>query len=266
MATHEEAIQVVQRLHALAGGAELRRKAAARMLARLHPTEATELIQHVLELSRNGAEGASCVLEAFVSALGQEAASIPHAASLRRLAMIQDLPAVANLFAEGDPVREMDADVAARNDARLFSDTLGHLKTRARLTRDPDQMARIAAVSNAAVVRELLRNPRLTEPLVVRIAARRPARPEPLLEIWRSPKWFARPAVKRALVFNPYLPPEVGAKIVPLLNTTDLAELAKDGSVHAALREQAKLLLANAVRPGRARAPEGTGEDPARPQ
>jgi len=50
--------------------------------------------------------------------------------------------------------------------------------------------------------------------------------------------------VRRALVFNPYLPPEVGVKIVPLLNANDLAELAGDASVHPSLREQAERLLA----------------------
>jgi len=78
----------------------------------------------------------------------------------------------------------------------------------------------------------------------VRMAARRPARPEPLVEIWKCSRWSSRHAVRRALVFNPYLPPEVGVKIVPLLNAHDLAELAGDFSVHASLREQASRLLA----------------------
>jgi hypothetical protein len=77
------------------------------------------------------------------------------------------------------------------------------------------------------------------------MAARRPARPEPLVEIWKS-RWFSRHAVRRALVFNPYLPPEVGVKIVPLLSASDLEELAADFSVHATLREQASRLLAGA--------------------
>jgi len=63
------------------------------------------------------------------------------------------------------------------------------------------------------------------------------------VEIWKSSRWPARHAVRRALVFNPYLPPEVGAKIVPLLNSTDLAELASDSSVPPSLREQATRLL-----------------------
>ncbi len=66
------------------------------------------------------------------------------------------------------------------------------------------------------------------------------------MEIWKSSRWFSRHAVRRALVFNPYLPPEVGVKIVPLLNASDLEELAGDTSVHPSLREQASRLLAGA--------------------
>lgn len=262
MPTREEAHTLVQRIFALAGGAAVRRKAAARALAKLHPTEATELIQAMLELGRGGSDEARVVLEAIISALGMEAATLPHAASLRRLAMIQDLPAVADLFPTASPAQQMDEDAAKRNDARLFSDTLGHLKTKARLTRDPDQMTRIAAMSNATVVRELLLNPRLTEPIVVRIAARRPARPEPLEEIWRSPRWFSRHAVKRALVFNPYLPPQIAAKIVPLLSVTDLKELSRDNMVHAAIRDQARLLLEGPKAPAGAANDDGDEHGP----
>lgn len=248
MATRESVRNLAQRIHALGGGPLVRRKAAARALAALHPTEATEVIQTLLVLSREAVEPAPSVLECFISALGMEAADIPHAASLRRLAELQALPQVADLFAEGAPAQQMDADAAARSDARLFTQSLGHLKTQARLTRDPDQLSRLAAMSHPDVVRELLKNPRLTEALVVRIAARRPARPEPLLELWRS-RWFARHEVKRALVFNPYLPPDVGAKIVPLLNATDWRELSQNPGVHAALRDQARLLLDGAPPP-----------------
>ncbi|MGA9526253.1 MAG: hypothetical protein WBV82_32635 [Myxococcaceae bacterium] len=244
MPTREDVQQLAHRLHSLSGGPELRRKAAARLLARLHPTDATETVQHLLDLSRTGWEPARCVLDSFVSALGMEAAQIPYAHALRRLASVQQLPKVATLFPEdAAPTMQMDEDAAARNDAKLFTESLGHLKTKARLTRDPDEMARLAAASNASVVRNLLQNPRITEAVVVRIAARRPARPEPLLEIWRTPKWFARHEVKRALVFNPYLPPEVGAKIVPLLSQSDWRELVATRGVHPALREQARLLL-----------------------
>jgi hypothetical protein len=243
MPTLADAQELVRSIHALAGGPEVRRKAAARALARVHATEATELLQHLIELTRGGWDPARCVMGSVVAALAHDAEEIPHAAALRRVAGIQDFPLVEQLFADGPAAKEMPEDAAARSDAKLFTESLGHLKSKARLTRDPDEMARLAAAANAAVVRQLLLNPRLTESVVVRIAARRPARSEPLMEIWRSPRWFARHAVKRALAFNPYLPPEVGSKIVPLLTATDWRELADDPAVHESIRDQARQLL-----------------------
>ncbi|HZI09242.1 MAG TPA: hypothetical protein VE153_02560 [Myxococcus sp.] len=244
MPTQEDARTVARFLHALSGGAEVRRKAAARELSRGDPLDANELVGHLIALARQGWTPASCVLPDFMAALEQEAEQIPHVEALRRLAHVQSLDSVADLFVQAPAKKEFDEDAAARADATASSQSLGHLKQQARLTRDPDTLSRLATFSNPSVLRNVLINPRLTEALVVRIAARRPARPEPLVEIWKSPRWSVRHAVRRALVFNPYLPPEVGAKIVPLLGTKDLRELAGDTAVHAALREQATRLLA----------------------
>ena len=248
MPSREEAKVVVRRLHALSGSAEIVRKAAARELAKRDPLDANELLHHVIFLARASWEPATCVLSAFVAALGLEASQIPYADSLRRMAEVQSLDSVADLFEKGPARKELDQGAAAKADAQAFTQSLGHLKQQARMTRDPDVLSRMATVSNPAVIRNALLNPRLTEDLVVRMAARRPARPEPLVEIWKATRWSSRHAVRRALVFNPYLPPEVGAKIVPLLNASDLAELAGDTSVHPSLREQAARLLATAER------------------
>lgn len=239
----EEARAVIAKLHGLAGDAEIARKAAARELARREPTDATELLSQVLSLSHSGAGDANCVLGAFVAALTQEKHQIPYADELRRIADVQDLTDVAALFADGPAKKEFDLDAAARADARLFSMSLGHLKQTARLTRNPDQLSKLAMASHPHIVQNALRNPRLTEALVVRIASRRPARPEPLTEIWKS-KWSTRHEVRRALVFNPYTPPEIASKIVPLLNASDWTELSRDSAVHDALRAQAAALLA----------------------
>ena len=243
MPTRHDAQTVARRLHALAGS-EIQRKAAARELATRHPVDANELVDHLMQLARNGWEPASCVLASFVAALKLEADQIPHLAALRRLAAVQCLDSVAGLLATGPPVKELDAREAAKADARMFSESLGHLKQKARATRNPDELARLAAASNPSVVRNVLLNPRLTEATVVRIAARRPARPEPLFEIWKSERWSRRHAVRRALVFNPYLALEIAVKIVPLLNVPDLAELSRDEGVHPELRELARQLLA----------------------
>jgi hypothetical protein len=249
MAGRAEARDLVRRLAALApAGTEVVRRAAARELLGRHPVDAVELLHALQVLSRGGTPESSAALAAVMAALRTEMAARPLAAELQRLAGVLCLDDVAALFVEAPPTHALDDRAAARADARLLSEPLGRLKQQARLTRDPDELARLAMASDPSVIRNILINPRTTEPLVVRIAARRPARPEPLVEIWRSPRWSPRHAVRRALVFNPYLPPELGAKILPLLTDADLAELARSGSVHPALREQAALLLRE--RPG----------------
>jgi hypothetical protein len=234
---------VVRKLAVLSGGDEVRRKAAARMLADLPPTEAVTLLHEVQVLTRAGHHGAREAQQAFSRALELEAEGIPHVEVLRRAASLAGAPTVELLFSEGEAAMAYDATAAARADAKLFSQPLGVLKSRARLTQNPDEMARFAVASNAAVVRELLRNARLTEELVLRIAARRPARPEPLVEIWRSDRWSNRPSIRRALALNPYLPIEVGARIIPLLTRADLKDLEADSSLHPSLKEQARTLL-----------------------
>lgn len=234
---------VVRRLVALSGGPLVRRRAAARALGELSETEATQLLSEVMRLATERDDDALVALPAFLRAIEEDADLIPHLDTLRRVASLHEQTDVELVFAEGQAVREYHVDAAARADARLFTLPLGVLKSRARLTKNPDELSRLAVASNADVVREVLRNPRLTEELVVRIAARRPARPEPLTEIWRSTRWSVRPAVRRALVFNPYLPPEVGAKIVPLLPRPDLELLRDSSGLHASLRELAATLL-----------------------
>jgi hypothetical protein len=161
---------------------------------------------------------------------------------LKALADVRAMDGVRTFLESAPPLKEYDEDAAARADAKAFTQSLGHLKSTARLTRNMDELTRLLAASEASVVRNALLNPRLTEALVVRIAARRPARPEPLAEVWAS-RWGNRHAVRRALVFNPYLDPELGVKIVPLLTAVDLRELSRDKGVSPAIRMQAQLLM-----------------------
>jgi hypothetical protein len=129
-------------------------------------------------------------------------------------------------------------------DARLAHLTLGHKKAFARSNRDPDLLARLAAEGEPTVVRELLRNPQLTEPFVVRIAARRPCRPATLRCIFESPRWRTRPAIALAIVRNPYAEPDLAVKLVPALSPADLGEIARDGAVHPLVRGFAERLAA----------------------
>jgi hypothetical protein len=104
-------------------------------------------------------------------------------------------------------------------------------------------MARLAVEGDARVIRELLLNPKMTEGMAIRIAARRPAKAETLVEIWKSPKWSVRPSVRKALAMNPYTPPDVSLKILPHLLKADLKAIAGDRALNGSVRELARKLL-----------------------
>jgi len=120
MPTRVEVERLARKLHSLAGGANVRRKAAARELASRDPLEATELLHHLLRLSREGSEACRCMLTSFLSALEREPIDVPGGV-LRRIANLQDLDSVADLFLETPAQAEMDPDIAAKKVSERWS-------------------------------------------------------------------------------------------------------------------------------------------------
>jgi hypothetical protein len=113
--------------------------------------------------------------------------------------------------------------------------TLGERKSLARRP-DRETMQRLLADPHPAVIHRLLRNPRVLEDDVVRLAAKRPGRSDVLAEIARCTKWVHRPRVRMALVMNPATPPEMAARIVGLLLRPELQLVAGSPGVPAAVR------------------------------
>jgi len=235
-----EAARVVRRLSALDEGT-MRARAAGRRLARMAPDRAALLLAALLE------KGAAAA--AAVAAVGQ-ALSDPEGglayewrAELYAAALALDLPEVAALLLSPGPRRAFE-EPRDKADPRLAHLSLGHKKALARARRDPDLIARLAAEGEPAVVRELLRNPLLTEALAVRIAARRPIRPETLRCLYQERRWRNRRAVRLALARNPFVETEIALLILPTLAARELGEIAEDGSLHAAVRSLAARLAA----------------------
>ncbi|MBV9949018.1 MAG: hypothetical protein JOZ69_19370 [Myxococcales bacterium] len=112
--------------------------------------------------------------------------------------------------------------------------TLGERKSLAR-RHNRDTLHRLLADSHPDVIRALLRNPRLTEDDVLRLAARRPGRGEVLAEVARS-GWSHRPRIRLALVMNPATPMEIAARIAGLLLRPELERVARSPAVPANVR------------------------------
>ena len=121
--------------------------------------------------------------------------------------------------------------------------TLGERKS---LARSPNRRAfdKLLADPHPLVLRQLLENPRLTEDDVVRIAARRPARPEVALSLARSPRWLRRPRVRMALLLNPGSPPSVVMPLLAACTRGELVEIVHSADSNKVLRATACELLA----------------------
>ena len=113
--------------------------------------------------------------------------------------------------------------------------TLGERKALARRP-DRDTMQRLMADPHPDVIARLLRNNRVTEDDVVRLAAKRPGRTEVLAVIARSTQWVHRPRVRIALVMNPATPPEIAARMAGLLVRPELQLVAESPAVPASVR------------------------------
>ena len=120
--------------------------------------------------------------------------------------------------------------------------TLGERRTLARsldrlvitrVRRDPDPM----------VVRNLLKNPRLKEEDVVRIASTRPVRAQVLVDISQHRTWLNSPKVQLTLALNPFTPTYIVMALLPLLNLRDLREMAGDHKLHVVVREASAYLV-----------------------
>jgi hypothetical protein len=114
--------------------------------------------------------------------------------------------------------------------------TLGERKSLAR-RRDRNLIARVLRDPHHDVIRILLGNPALTEEDVVRLCARRPIAPEVLREVFASTRWIVRYHVRRALVLNPFTPPDVALQLAAHLTDQDARLVADSGELPEALRD-----------------------------
>ncbi|MBN1612349.1 MAG: hypothetical protein JW940_37305 [Polyangiaceae bacterium] len=150
-----------------------------------------------------------------------------------------------------------EAAESGQEDVRVPDYGLGReltLGERRSLARRPNRRAfeRLLADPHPLVVRQLLTNPLLTEDDVVKIAARRPARPPVTRELAASVRWLKSARVRAALVHNPGSPEAVTVPLLALCTRQELASLLDTSGVSLVLRATALELLERMppLRPG----------------
>jgi len=98
-----------------------------------------------------------------------------------------------------------------------------------------------------AVALRLLDNPKITEPDVIRMAARHRIPRAILVTLASHPKWRERPGVLNALANNRLLPVAYGLTLLPFLDQSNLRSIQHDNRLVDTLRIAAGRLLAVAA-------------------
>ncbi|MGM0574864.1 MAG: hypothetical protein ACQEXJ_03915 [Myxococcota bacterium] len=150
---------------------------------------------------------------------------------LYRAAVAGGFDVMRHLLIGGEVAHKTARDEDFARDDLLDGLTLGERKAKARAL-DRNLLARMLNDGDPAVIRVLLRNPRITEQEVLRLAAKRPNRAAVLREIARVSRWICRPRIQRALLLNPYTPVRVSVVLMPLMSAQDLHQFSRDKSLH----------------------------------
>lgn len=233
------ALTLARRLAALPAAA-MRQATLRAILDALDDDRAARLCA---ELLRRGPDGApfDVALLALTAVLDAGHLGYERHAALYAAARALDDAQLARLLLSSQPPPPGKPHAAELPGGREI--TLGERKSLARgrrrevldrLLRDPDE----------SVLTILLANPRITQDDVVRLAARRPTTAGAQRTILKCERFIARYAVKRALVFNPYTPTDLAARLVVLLTRPDQQAIAQDASLNDTVREAAQDALA----------------------
>jgi hypothetical protein len=194
------------------------------------------------------------VLPALIAALAD--APEPTRTVLATLARERGHDAALRLVRlRAEPARSKDIDDRVPDYGLGRPLTLGERKSIARQPRR-DLIQHAINDPDPAVIRMLLRNPRLTEPDVVRLCARRPCPPSVLRAVSDSRRWIDRPRVRISVVKNPHAPADVSLRLVPLLLRQELVDVAQAAELPASVRVACAELLR--TRPPSPEEPEPT--------
>jgi hypothetical protein len=221
---------------------EMRRSALRDTLLALEPALAAELLHRLLVPDAPRHPRTSVAAATCVSAFSGGAA-LPYgfAEEIYAVASARGYEEVQRLLLRPGAQRQAAAE-EQRPDPRVAELTLGERKSLAR-RHDPDLLERLLFDPDPAVLENLLRNPRITEREVVRIAAHRPGFASVLRLIAQGTRFSTRERVRRALARNPFTPTDVAVNLLPFLRDRDLREVESDGTLHLTVRRGAEAIL-----------------------
>jgi len=219
----------------------MRRELALEALESRSPEEGYALVAAALHQPEGRAPWLPILQRSLEEMLLEGGAARPLAYALRAAlyaeAARREDEGVMRLLRSRDAARSL-AEPGAALPPALAELPLGVRRSLARGV-DPHLLERLLRDADPVVIRHLLANPRLTEDQVVRIAARRPVAAPTLEAIFRSRRFGRRRRVRLALARNPYCPTDVAVRALRGLPAGELDEIARDATLHAAVRRHA---------------------------
>lgn len=251
---------LVKRIRALSES-EMRKRVFLERMQELSPQRLLELLAWLSRRVEHRDPVVIDVLDAVHQALadGQRHGCLYETlAEVYRLARQEDNQAVAAMLLNAAPQRGPLTASQVRGDVNLSRLTLGERKFLAR-GHDRNRLEKLLRDPEPGVIRNLLRNPNLTEQEVVGLAARRPTRDVVQRQISAS-RFGKRYSVRVALVCNPYSPTDLSLKLVGFLLQRDLKLVRNNHSLHPLVRAEADRLYGTKIgRAGGAAATGGAG-------
>jgi arsenate reductase-like glutaredoxin family protein len=232
-----------QLFDALSERAMRRELMAERMLAMTPPVQ-TELLRLICLYSPTEPTVAQMLLAFQDQPNARHQLSYQHVRDIYECARNRHYHNVQRLFLSFRPQREEQSEdeQTKRLHPQMEGVTLGERKFLARKL-DIHMLEKLLSDPEPSVIRNLLRNPRLTEKEVLHIATKRPNSSEILEEIASSPRWFARFRVKSALAQNPYTPFPIALQALPFLNSEILKQIADSNQLHPQITATAQEYL-----------------------
>jgi hypothetical protein len=161
---------------------------------------------------------------------GSEALPYGFRAELYRAAHAAEDEQLKRALRSSSPMERAD-EAALRLPKEIEDIPLGRRRSLAKES-DKDLLELLARDCDPTVVANLLRNPKITEEDVVRIAARRPIAASTLLAIYECPRWSRDPRVRVALARNPYTPVDIAIQALGTIPLSDLREMRNDPDLH----------------------------------
>ena len=159
---------------------------------------------------------------------------------LYELAHQKNYEKVKRLFLSFSPAKKKNPPPAGHH--KLAGLTLGTRKFLAR-KHDIYLLEKLLLDPDPTVIRNLLKNPRITEKEVLYICTRRPNNAEVLKEVATHPQWFKRYFVKLSLCKNPYTPVPIVTSALPFLSIQDLKEIQSMKNLHPQILIMTKEIL-----------------------